>query len=209
MPHYSTGDMAERQRGQRVGTGPLAGATRGWPAAEGWAYPGLGTYTYHTGASQAGAEVVAMRFFGGRAGVLAVSTRPGELLVYRSGNSGATWYFSSVLHTGSLSRPTGFFASKPGEWELPAPAGLYVTFDGGRHWALRRSRQSLSGMTETSFSSPQSGLGFASGPAVGLANTGAAGLRTSDGGRSWVRVQLELPAPRSSSGAPMVVADGR
>lgn len=50
---------------------------RGWAAAEAWAYP-------RSAQAPGGAQVLATRFFKGAAGVMAVTTRPGELLVYRS-----------------------------------------------------------------------------------------------------------------------------
>ena len=118
---------------------------------------------------------------------------PGQLLVYRSSDAGESWSLASLLETGSLDRPAGFWASSPSAWELPAPAGLYVTTDAGGHWGLQGSGLSLD-MTEVSFASPASGVGFASYPEVGLASTGDGGMRTSDGGRSWEPVQFSAPA---------------
>jgi photosystem II stability/assembly factor-like uncharacterized protein len=157
----------------------------GWATAEAWDYPG---------ASQSGADVIAMRFFPHGHGVAAVTTRPGELVVYRSTDSGASWSLASVLETGSLARPAGFSASAPLVWELPAPAGLYVTTDGGRQWSLRRSGLSVPDIEEASFASPVSGIGFSSGLNIGLASTGDAGMRTADGGQSWAAVQFSAPA---------------
>ncbi|HTT92913.1 MAG TPA: hypothetical protein VMF65_25385, partial [Acidimicrobiales bacterium] len=157
----------------------------GWTAAEAWDYPGV---------SQSGADVLALRFFPHGQGVAAVTARPGDLLVYRTTDSGASWSLASELSTGSLARPAGFSASAPVVWELPAPAGLYVTTDGGRRWSLRRSAVSLPDMEESSFASPATGVGFSSGLDIGLASTGDAGMRTGDGGRSWAPVQFSAPA---------------
>ena len=157
----------------------------GWASAEAWHYPGVG---------ESGAEVLALRFFAGGQGVAAVTTRPGQLLVYRSSDAGESWSLAPVLETGSLGRPAGFWASSPWAWELPAPAGLYVTTDAGGRWALQRSGLSLPDMTEVSFASPASGVGFGSYPEVGLASTGDVGMRTSDGGRSWEALQFSAPA---------------
>lgn len=124
----------------------------GWASAEAWDYPGLG---------ESGAEVLALRFFADGQGVAAVTTRPGELVVYRSADAGESWSLAGVLETGALGRPAGFWASSPLAWELPAPAGLYVTTDAGGRWTLERSGLSLPDMTEVSFSSPASGVGYA------------------------------------------------
>ena len=156
----------------------------GWAGAEAWHYPGV---------SQSGAEVLALRSFAGGQGVAAVTSRPGQLLVYRSSDAGESWSLASVLNTGSLERPVGFWASSPSAWELPAPAGLYVTTDEGGHWGLQGSGPSLD-MTEVSFSSPGSGFGFAGDTEVGLASTGDSGVRTGDGGRSWEPVSFSVPA---------------
>lgn len=153
----------------------------GWAVAEGWQYPGAG---------KVGAEVLALRYFTDGEDVLAVTARPGELVIYRSAGAGSTWSLASVLQTGSLARPAGFWASSPSGWELPAPAGLYVTTDAGRHWRLERSGLSLPAMTEVSFASPASGLGFGSFPELGLPSSGLAGMRTADGGLSWQAVQF-------------------
>jgi hypothetical protein len=156
----------------------------GWASAEAWHYPGAG---------ESGVEVLALRFFATGQGVAAVTTRPGQLLVYRSSDAGGSWSLASLLETGSLDRPAGFWASSPSAWELLAPAGIYVTTDAGGHWGLQGSGPSLD-MTEVSFASPASGIGFASYPAVGLASTGDNGMRTGDGGRSWEPVQFLAPA---------------
>ena len=157
----------------------------GWVGAEAWDYPG---------GRQGGPQVLAVRFFEDGEGIAAVTTRPGELLVYSSSDTGGSWSLASMLDTGSLARPAGFWASSPRVWELPAPPGLYVTRDEGRHWALARSDLSLSGMTEASFASPVSGVGFPSPDSTGLASSGDFGLRTRDGGRSWAAVQFSAPS---------------
>ncbi len=156
----------------------------GWAGGEAWHYPGVG---------ENGAEVLALRFFAGGRGVAAVTTRPGQLLVYRSSDAGESWSLASVLGTGSLDRHSGFWASSPSAWELPTPTGLYVTTDGGGHWGLKSSGPSLD-MAEVSFATPTSGVGFAGDPEVGLASTGDSGMRTSDGGRSWEPVSFSAPA---------------
>jgi hypothetical protein len=151
----------------------LPAPTGGWAATEARSYPSRPHQDLN------GAEVVSTRFFAGGAGVMAVTTRPGYLVVYTSGDSGASWRQTSSLATGSLSRPAGFDASSPSAWELPAPAGLYLTEDGGRKWDLQRSGLSLPAMAAAS---------FASGPVgIGLTTTGGAsgGFRTTDDGRSW------------------------
>ncbi len=157
----------------------------GWTAAEAWRYPGV---------ARSGAEVMAVRFFQHGRGVAAVTVRPGEVLVYRTSDSGASWSPASHLETGSLTRPAGFWASTPLVWELPAPAGLYVTTDAGRRWGLRRSALSLPDMVEASFASPASGVGFSGGLGLGLASTGDTGMRTPDGGQSWTAVEFPAPA---------------
>ncbi len=150
----------------------------GWPASEAWDYP-----SSHQ--PLGGAEVLATRFFAGAAGVMAFTTRPGELLVYRSNNAGASWVLASTLQTGSLSRPAGFDASSPTGWELPAPAGLYLSGDAGQQWRLQRSALSLADMAEVSFASGEMGVGFAN-------NNPANGLLTLDGGRTWRAVPLAV-----------------
>ena len=157
----------------------------GWPAAEAWRYPARGV---------AGAEVLAFRYFANGDSVIAMTTRPGELVVYTSIGGGGTWSLASVLQTGSLARPSGFWASSPDEWEMPAPAGLYVTADAGRHWRLQRSASSLPAWTEVSFASPATGVAFGTFPELGFASSGAAGMRTSDGGQSWETVQFSTPS---------------
>ena len=158
----------------------------GWAASETWQYPRTG---------QAGVEVTALRSFSNGDGVLAVTTRPGELLVYRAADVGSgVWSLASVLQTGSLARPAGFWASSPSEWEMPAPAGLYVTTDAGRHWELERSGLSLPEWTEVSFASPASGVAFGNFPELGMPSSGTAGMRTSDGGLSWKPFQFQAPS---------------
>ena len=156
----------------------LQAPSGGWPSSESWGYPS----SYLLPAS--GAEVLSTRFFGGGSGVLSVTARPGELLAYRSQDSGASWRLASVLRTGSLSRPTGFAADSPSSWELPAPAGLYSTQDAGRHWDLQPSTLSLPATDEVSFASPETGMW------VSTSTIGTSGLRTTDGGKSWQRVSL-------------------
>jgi photosystem II stability/assembly factor-like uncharacterized protein len=157
----------------------------GWAVAERWRYPGV---------ARSGAEVMGVRFFPHGQGVAAVAVRPGEVLVYRTSDDAASWSLASALGTGSLARPAGFWASTSVVWEMPAPAGLYVTTNAGQRWALRRSGLSLPGMAETSFASPASGVGFSSGLDLGLASSGDTGMRTSDGGHSWAAVQFSAPA---------------
>jgi hypothetical protein len=176
--------------GREWGAVHLPAPPGGWAAAEAWPYPGQG----YPGTGKDGAEVLAVRFFGADRGVVAVTTRPGELLVYGSADRGRTWSLASILETGSLDRPAGFWASSPLTWELPAPAGLYVSTDGGRHWGLQRSVLSLPEMTEVSFASPASGAGFASLDNSGQASTGDSGLRTADGGQSWGAVDFSAPS---------------
>jgi photosystem II stability/assembly factor-like uncharacterized protein len=163
----------------------LPGPPGGWAGAEAWGYPSAG---------EGGAEVLALRFFADGHGIAAVTTRPGELLVYRSADAGGSWSLASELETGSLARPAGFWASSPVAWELPAPAALYVTTDAGRHWRLGRSGLTLPAMTEVSFASPTSGIGFPGLDSTGVASSGDAGLRTTDGGLSWAAVRFAVPS---------------
>jgi hypothetical protein len=144
----------------------------GWDAAESWQYPA-------DDQDAVGAEVANVSSFPGGEAVVAVTTRPGELLVYRSRRGTANWSFASLLQTGSLSRPSGFAASAARTWELPAPAGLFVTPDAGKHWHLTPSPASLPNMAEVSFASQEIG--------IGLSNLS---MRTTDGGRSWEAVQF-------------------
>jgi hypothetical protein len=161
---------------------------RGWPAAEAWDYP--------QGAEpQAGAEVSATRLFSGGRGVMAVTARPGQLLVYESQDHGASWALASSLQTGSLARPGGFAASSPSTWELPGPAGLYVTTDSGLHWHLTSSALSLPALVGSSFASGEMGIGLTN------SVSGTAGLRTLDGGRTWQAVHL--PAANGGAGVPL------
>ena len=164
----------------------LPAPTGGWAAADAWSYPSRPHQELK------GAEVVSTRFFAGGAGVMAVTARPGYLVVYTSGDFGASWRQASSLTTGSLSRPAGFYAFSPSGWALPAPAGLYLTDDGGRQWGLRRSRLSLPAMADMSFASGSLG--------VGLTTTAAApgGFRTTDGGTSWQ--PLAFPENASAGG---------
>jgi len=150
----------------------------GWRSSESWAYPGSSDVP--TG----GAEILSGRFFPGGTGVIALTTRPGELLVYLSHNMGASWRLASMVQTGSLSRPSGFAASSQSTWELPAPTGLYTTQDAGRHWHLSSSALSLPTMAEVSFSSPATGT-WVSGSAIA-----SSGLWTTNGGKSWQPVEL-------------------
>jgi hypothetical protein len=150
----------------------------GWRPNESWTYPGSADVP------TSGAEVLSARFFPGGTGVIAVTTRPGQLLVYSSHDMGASWHLASVLQTGSLSRPSGFAASSPSTWELPAPTGLFTTQDAGRHWHLNSSTLTLPTMTEVSFSSPGTGIW------VGGSAIASSGLRTVNGGKSWQPVVL-------------------
>lgn len=177
-PTPSPGLWRSGNGGQSWAAVHLPAPPGGWAAAESWAYP-------RPGFQRPGAEVLSARFFAGGQAVLAITTRPGELLVYRSGDDGASWHLASELSTGQLSRPSGFAASSPSAWELPAPAGLYVTLDGGRHWHLQASPLSLPDLVATSFASPALG--------AGVTSTGAVGWRTADGGRSWHTVLFGVP----------------
>jgi photosystem II stability/assembly factor-like uncharacterized protein len=171
----------------------LSPPSGGWPAAEAWSYP-------YEPEAQEGAEVIAVRGFGDGPAVMAVTTRPGEVVIYRSHDAGASWKLASVLKTGSLSRPAGFGASAPADWELPAPAGLYLTTDGGRHWSLQRSVLSVPNMDFVSFGSGKVGIGLAS------ANIGSSGLLTVDGGKAWQ--PLVWPATgNETSGIPFNTID--
>ena len=156
----------------------------GWRSSESWTYPGLADVPTR------GAEILSGRFFPGGTGVIALTTRPGELLVYLSHDTGASWRLASILQTGSLARPSGFAASSPSTWELPAPSGLYTTQDAGRHWHLNRSALSLPTMAEVSFSSPGTGIW------VGGSAIASSGLRTTNGGKSWQ--PLVLPGASTS-----------
>jgi hypothetical protein len=169
----------------------------GWLSQEAWQYP-------PRSATGPGAEVGTVTAFDGVSAVMSVSTRPGELLTYRSTDAGASWSLASVLGTGSLERPTGFGASSPATWELPAPAGLYVTTDAGRHWSLRRSAVSLPPMVVASFASPEVGIGWGSG-AGATAPGYLGGWRTANGGRSWAPVDA-LDASQLS-GPPLSTVD--
>ncbi len=161
----------------------------GWLSQEAWEYP-------PRSATRAGAEVGTVLAFNDASAVMAVSTRPGELLVYRSSDVGASWSLASVLGTGSLARPSGFSASSPAVWELPAPAGLYVTADAGEHWSLRRSAVSLPPMSVASFASPEVGIGWAA--TYGVEAPGyLPGWRTTNGGATWSPVG-PLDASRQS-----------
>ncbi|HUC15550.1 MAG TPA: hypothetical protein VMS00_13955 [Acidimicrobiales bacterium] len=150
----------------------------GWRSNERWRYPGS------AGQPTSGAEVLSGRYFSQRTGVISVTTRPGELLVYLSHDTGASWRLASLLMSGSLSRPSGFGASSPSTWELPAPAGLYTTRNAGQQWQLQRSSLSLPTMAQVSFASPETGI-WVSGSAIG-----PSGLRTTNGGKSWQPVVL-------------------
>jgi photosystem II stability/assembly factor-like uncharacterized protein len=158
----------------------------GWAAAEAWAYPGP-SHAFQAEVPapepQRGATVLSTRFFSNGAGVMALTTRPGDLVVYTSRDSGATWRLTSSLSTGSLSRPAGFAASSPSDWELSAPSGLYSTTDSGEHWGLQRSGLSLPPMTDISFASGRFGAGLSGA-------MGDGGFRTTDGGKSWQRLSF-------------------
>jgi len=184
-PRRVPGRWRSADGGRVWGPAQLPAPPAGWAAAEAWA---------DSPRSLAGAEVMGTRFFHDGQGVAAVSTRPGSLLVYRSTDSGISWRLASHLETGSLSRPSGFSASSPASWELPAPAGLYVTSDGGQHWRLQRSGLSLPNMAEASFASGRTGIGLST------TINGSSGLRTVDGGRSWQPVSL--PAPGAGTPEP-------
>jgi hypothetical protein len=172
----------------------LPAPTGGWAAADAWSYPSRPHQELK------GAAVVSTRFFAGGAGVMVVTTRPGYLVVYTSGDFGASWRHASSLTTGSLSRPAGFYAFSRSGWALPAPAGLYLTDDSGRRWSLQRSGLSLPAMADVSFASGSVG--------VGLTTTAAApgGFQTTDGGRSWQ--PLAFPESGSAVGqAPFSAVD--
>jgi len=189
-PSHAPGVWRSDDGGRRWAPVDLPVPPGGWAVAEAWSYP----RSYQV---PSGAEVLGTRFFAGGAGVMAVTSRPGELLVYRSADAGATWELASTLQTGSLSRPAGFYASASSTWELAAPAGLYLTTDSGHHWVLQRSTLSLSAVTQVSFASGEMGVGLDSidlnNPAIGLD-----GLRTLDGGRSWQAVSVEASGSTSA-----------
>lgn len=146
LPDATARPLAQRRRGRRWSAVRLPAPPGGWDAAEQWRYP-------PTAQDARGPEVLALRSFAGGTAILAVTTRPGALVAYRSRNAGAAWSLASVLDTGSLSRPSGFSASGPSTWELPAPAGLFVTGDGGRKWDLEASGLSLPNFGAVSFAS--------------------------------------------------------
>ncbi len=152
----------------------------GWQAAEAWPYPATGRHAK-------GAEVEDITGFSSGSAVMAVTTRPGQLLVYRSVDAGALWSLASTLKTGSLARPAGFTASSPSAWELPSPAGLYETADAGHSWRLQRSFRpqglSLPELARSSFADRALGIGWGNvGP---YSSEGAGAWLTSDGGKSW------------------------
>ena len=177
--------MASIDGGHSWASVALPAPRGGWAAAEAWAYPGP-SHAFQAEVPapepQRGATVLSTRFFSNGAGVMALTTRPGDLVVYTSRDSGATWRPTSSLSTGSLSRPAGFAASSPSDWELSAPSGLYSTTDSGEHWGLQRSGLSLPPMTDIS---------FASGRLAGAQGVmGDGGFRTTDGGKSWQRLSF-------------------
>jgi hypothetical protein len=74
----------------------LPSPSGGWRPNETWLYPGSAEPPTN------GADVISARFFPGGTGVIAVTTRPGQLLVYLSHDLGASWRLASMLQIAPL-----------------------------------------------------------------------------------------------------------
>ena len=129
-------------------------------------------------------------------------TQPGTG-VFRSGDGGKTWTNMGLLdsyHIGKIAvhprNPDVAFAAALGHFWTPNPnRGLYRTTDGGKTWEHVLSVNDRTGAADVAFAASDPDVVYASTWEIypGISGSESGVYKSSDGGKTWVRLKVGLP----------------